>query len=50
MKPEKGIENLLAEPVRGDLVETVKTLSDSDMAHQQAPERDTPTGGDVSSC
>jgi hypothetical protein len=48
MKPEKGIENLLAEPVRGDLVETVKTLSY--MAHQQAPERDTPTGGDVSSC
>jgi hypothetical protein len=33
-----GIENLLAEPVRGVLVETVKSPSGSKMAHQRLPE------------
>jgi hypothetical protein len=33
-----GLENLLAEPVRDDLVETVKTSSTSKMAHQRVSE------------
>jgi hypothetical protein len=38
MNPAVGLENLLAEPVRGDLVETAKTPSASNMAHQRASE------------
>jgi hypothetical protein len=31
-----GLENLLAEPVRGDPVETVKTLSETGMPYERA--------------
>ena len=36
---EVGIENLFAEPVRGDGVETMDTLAARDKARQRIPER-----------
>jgi hypothetical protein len=36
MNPGIGLEILLAAPLRGDLVETVKTKSEAGMAHQRA--------------
>jgi hypothetical protein len=38
MNPAMGLENPLAEPLRGDLVEMVKTLSASDVVHYRASE------------